>query len=763
MGEDVRHAAQWINWRTEHRAGETKPAKVPCDAATGERIDPHDPSRWLPYDLARALDPEHVGFVLTADDPYFCIDLDHAWDGHAWSQVATDTLARFPGAYVEVSYSGDGLHVIGRGTAPQGYSTRGPGVEFYTAARFIAITGTHAQGDPDTDHTAALASWAPLYLRPAGVVVPGGLEWTTGPCEGATPIADDDDLIRKMTGARASAAVAFQGKASAAALWAGDADALADVWPTTTPGEPYDRSSADAALASHLAFWTGRDCERIARLMRRSALARPKWDRADYLARTVMGACAQVQKVYTGVQASEVAVPSAAAMTYDLEFNEDALALRLVQASEGRARYVVPWSSWFIYDGVRWEKDAHLSMYDAARRVCRDLANTAKVDPALTEGERSKIVTRLRANGTVASVVNMARSDRDVIASVDQWDADPWLLNTPGGVIDLTTGVMREHHQGDYMTKCTKVAPGGDCPTWRTFLHRVMDGNTDLIDYLQRLAGYALTGSTREHVMPFAHGSGGNGKGVFVGTISKVMGDYHRSTPIETFAASNTDRHPTELAALRGARLVTAQETEEGRRWAESRIKSLTGGDRIAARFMRQDFFEFDPTFTLLIAGNHKPGLRSVDEAIRRRFHLIPFTVTIPASERDETLGDRLQAEWPGVLAWMIQGALMWQRDGLAPPRAVTAATEAYLDGQDAIGAWLTECCESDAGAWSSTNDLYASFKQWADRAGEFVLPRARFLDSLETRRLQQSRHNNKRGFAGVRIVPLSVQAFPPR
>ena len=174
------------------------------------------------------------------------------------------------------------------------------------------------------------------------------------------------------------------------------------------------------------------------------------------------------------------------------------------------------------------------------------------------------------------------------------------------------------------------------------------------------------------------------------------MGDYHRAAPIETFTASTNERHPTDLAGLRGARLVTAVETEEGRRWAESKIKVLTGGDKIAARFMRQDFFEFMPQFKLLIAGNHKLGLRSVDEAVRRRFNLIPFTVTIPPGERDQALSDKLKAELPGVLAWMIDGCLDWRTEWLSPPVAVTAATAAYLDAEDAIAAWMDECCQRD-------------------------------------------------------------------
>jgi putative DNA primase/helicase len=192
---------------------------------------------------------------------------------------------------------------------------------------------------------------------------------------------------------------------------------------------------------------------------------------------------------------------------------------------------------------------------------------------------------------------------------------------------------------------------------------------------MQRMFGYALTGDTTAHALFFLFGTGANGKSVTIDTIAGILNDYHRTAAIETFTASTTERHPTDLAGLRGARLVTAVETEEDRRWAESRIKTLTRGDTIAARFMRQDYFEFAPQFKLVIAGNHKPGLRSVDEAIRRRFHLLPFTVTIPHAERNPNLREQLKAEWPGILSWMLEGCLDWQRRGLCPPKAVLDAT----------------------------------------------------------------------------------------
>jgi len=315
----MRDVPQWINWRLEERPGEPKPAKVPFSVVGQHRITPHDPTAWLSYEQAIALDPEHIGFVLTAIDPYFCIDLDHAWNGSEWSAMSSDILARFPGAYVEVSYSGDGLHVIGQGNKTPGYMTRGPGVEFYTEARFIAITATGAYGDADAyNHTAGLAAFAPMYLKPELPNVPGSVtEWTTEAVEGAYgPNLTDDDLIKKMLNATPSTAVAFETKAHVKDIWNNNAVVLAGFYPPDTPDKPYGQSEVDGALAGHLAFWTGKDCARIERLMRRSKLVRDKWNRKgdSYMVRTIVGAVAKCGKVYTGPP-PRTAIPEGADIT----------------------------------------------------------------------------------------------------------------------------------------------------------------------------------------------------------------------------------------------------------------------------------------------------------------------------------------------------------------------------------------------------------------------------------------------------------------
>jgi putative DNA primase/helicase len=279
---------------------------------------------------------------------------------------------------------------------------------------------------------------------------------------------------------------------------------------------------------------------------------------------------------------------------------------------------------------------------------------------------------KLAAASTAAAVERLTRYDERFAMSTDEWDPDPWLLNTPDGTVDLRTGRMCPHRREDYLTKVTAISPADiGCPLFMEFMKKITNGDAELIAFLQRSLCYAMTGITREHALFFWYGRGGNGKSVLLNTIAGILGEYHTNAAMETFVDTHGDRHPTELAALRGAHLVTAVETERGRQWAEAKIKALTGGDPISARFMRQDFFTFTPQFKLVIAGNHKPSLRSVDQAIRRRFHLVPFIVDIPKEQQDKELGEKLKAEWPAILSWLIRGCLEWQRIGLAPPAVV--------------------------------------------------------------------------------------------
>jgi putative DNA primase/helicase len=320
--------------------------------------------------------------------------------------------------------------------------------------------------------------------------------------------------------------------------------------------------------------------------------------------------------------------------------------------------------------------------------------------------------------------------------------------------VNLRTGERYKPRPEDYMTKCAAVSPGSECPLWHAFLERVTAGDVDLQEYLQRVAGYCLTGHTSEHAIFFLYGTGANGKSVFVNTLVGMMGDYAITAPMEIFIESRTDRHPTELAMLRGARLVVANETQAGRNWNEARIKALTGGDRIPARFMRGDFFEFTPQFKLMISGNHKPALRNVDEAMRRRLHLVPFNVTIPVAERDLDLAEKLKGEWSGILQWAIDGTLEWRRNGLQPPEAVQNATADYLQAEDDILSWVADCCAEEAIARTGCSELYASWKDWAERTGRKggAGSQKAFSQALEDKGYTKHRTRTGMVFFGLRL-----------
>lgn len=434
---------------------------------------------------------------------------------------------------------------------------------------------------------------------------------------------------------------------------------------------------------------------------------------------------------------------------------EDALALSFTRRYQHDWRYVAAWGKWLMWDGQRWRTEDTLAASDLTRHVCRHAAVRA---------DNPRIAAKLGGASTISGVERLARADRRHAATTDEWDADIWLLNTPGGVIELRTGRTRPHSRSDRMTKITAATPRGDCPTWRQFLDEVTGGDREMQAYLQRVAGYALTGSTREHALFFLYGTGANGKSVFVNTLAAILGDYATNAPMDTFMETRTDRHPTDMAGLRGARFVAAIETEQGRRWAESKVKNLTGGDKISARFMRQDFFEFFPHFKLFVAGNHKPAIRNIDEAMKRRLHLIPFTITVPPEKRDKHLQQKLLAERDGILAWALEGCLAWQHLGrLDPPQQVMDATEEYFEAEDALGRWLEERCVRVATAKSLTAELFNDWKQWADAAGEYVGSQRRFSDLLITRGLEKWRNGmGVRGFQGIGLKAPPTPAYTP-
>lgn len=432
------------------------------------------------------------------------------------------------------------------------------------------------------------------------------------------------------------------------------------------------------------------------------------------------------------------------------------LAKLVVENYKGVLRYVPQRSSWLVYEGGRWQPDAELlaenliakALNAAADRVLRQLA-TAKNKKALMDLAKS-----ITSAGKVTAVAQLVRADRAIAVGIESLDHNPWELNTPAGIVDLKTGLLAPSNPDALCTKSTSVPPefGGACPAWKRFLWEATGGDQALEGYLQRLCGYTLTGSTREQSLAFIYGPGGNGKSVFLEALAGIIGDYAQHATMTAFTASKGDKHSTDIAALKGARLVTASETTAGKYWDEALVKSITGGEAISARFMRQDNFVFKPQFKLVFSGNYRPETRDVGPSMRRRLHMIPF-ITEPAVV-DLELSDKLKEEWPAILAWMIEGCLAWQRDGLQPPAVVLEASEDYFDTEDALGRWMTDCTVLEPGATATTQSLFQSWREWAGMNNEWPGKLKSFATALAARKFERwtdpkTRH---RGFVGIRV-----------
>jgi putative DNA primase/helicase len=390
-------------------------------------------------------------------------------------------------------------------------------------------------------------------------------------------------------------------------------------------------------------------------------------------------------------------------------------------------RHVAEWSAW-----VQWQEDGwHIDDTGAVRASAVDLLRESEAweeARGLTAAQRRKLCSA----ATVAAMLSLASAHRAVAVTSSRWDKGTMLLGVPGGVVDLRTGKMRAASRRDYITKRCAVAPKPGAPRlWLAHLERVLRGDVESIAFLRRYLGYMLTGEIGEHALVFFYGTGRNGKGTIVETVIRLLGDYGYAAPVNLLMESRNERHPTELASLRGRRGVSCSEPPQGSKWDDGRVRSLTGGDTITARMMGQDFTSFTPTHKLILMGNHKPTLRSVDEAIKARFNILDFSVTIPVEERDPNFMDRLREEWPQILQWMIDGCLHWQEDGLGRPASMVEATEEYLQDEDTFGQFLGECCDRGPALFDTVPTMFRAYSAWCEKQGEKPLSRKAFKSAL--------------------------------
>jgi P4 family phage/plasmid primase-like protien len=397
-------------------------------------------------------------------------------------------------------------------------------------------------------------------------------------------------------------------------------------------------------------------------------------------------------------------------------------ARRLVAEHGDDLRYAPQLGHWLAWDGMRWATDV---TGEAQRR------GKAVVDGMLTQmatiadaDDRKKLFghwMKSQSAPRLAAMVDVARTEPGVPVLVTQLDADPWQLNTTAGVVDLRNGQVHPAERRALVTKLAPTAPDPTvgCPTWTAFLDWAMQGDTELVGFIQRAVGYSLTGRVDEQALFFLHGHGENGKSTFLNVLQALVGDYAIAAEPDLLIAAQGDKHSTGIADLVGRRVAVVQETEEGRRFAEATVKQLTGGDVIRARRMRQDFFEFRPTHKLWMAANHKPNVRGTDHAIWRRIRLIPFMASLSPGQKDERLLDKLLAEMAGIMQWALDGCLTWQRDGLQPPAVVIEATQEYRTEQDHVGRFIEDVCILDANQCVAARDLRKAYEAWCEENGE--------------------------------------------
>jgi putative DNA primase/helicase len=431
-------------------------------------------------------------------------------------------------------------------------------------------------------------------------------------------------------------------------------------------------------------------------------------------------------------------------------------AKRFAAEHGAEVRYLSRWRRWLVWDGRRWRDD------DTAGVQSRAKATVAKASLGVCaigdEDKRNKMKRLALASqraGRINGLIELARSEPGISITPDQLDADPWLLNVENGTLDLRTGELHAHNPAALITKLAPVTYNAEatCPLWEAFLKRIMAGNDALIRYVQKVIGYALTGDAREQCFFILHGTGANGKSTLTTAVANAVGGYAQHTPTQTLLVKRGDGIPNDVARLHGARLVTAAEAECQSQLAEALVKQLTGGDKVTARFLHGEFFEFVPTFKVFLAVNHKPDIRGTDHAIWRRVRLIPFDVTIPDGQQDKGLPGKLEAERQGILRWAVEGCLAWQREGLETPEAVKLATADYHDEMDVVGAFIDQRCIRDSEAETETGRLYDRYAAGCKVQGDKPMSRAEFGARLAEKGFTPYRTKKGRGWRGLGLA----------
>ncbi|MCK9313514.1 MAG: phage/plasmid primase, P4 family, partial [Methanocorpusculum sp.] len=508
-----------------------------------------------------------------------------------------------------------------------------------------------------------------------------------------------------------------------------------------------DDSRADQALCSMLAFWTGNNAAQMDSIFRTSGLYRVKWDKKHgaqtYGEMTISRAIRGNHETYkppekTQTRKNKAEVKTTATITTGkFSFTDLGNSERLIKKFGIDLRYCHEFKKWFIWNGKQWQEDNQGRIFFLATQTIRAMIDEAK---DLPDDERLSLIRwslKSESRDKIKAMVDLAQNHPEAVVSYGQFDRNPWLLNLQNGTLNLKDGKLQPHNREDYISKISPIEynSAATSPTWDRFINEIMDNKMDLIKYLQKLAGHSLTGDVSEQDLYICHGTGGNGKSVFLNTIMAMLGpDYTKQTSATALLVKQNETCGEEIAVLAGARFVATLETEDGKRLAESLVKQLVGGDKIRARFLYGNSFEFQPCLKLWMATNHKPKVTGMDTGIWRRIKLLPFTVSIPEEKQDRQLPEKLKAELSGILNWCIDGCLQWQREGLKPPAEVETATSEYKNEMDTIGTFLINNCQTGPDFKSTSKGLYEVYVKWCEDGGERPLSQRKFGSRLRER-----------------------------
>lgn len=431
-------------------------------------------------------------------------------------------------------------------------------------------------------------------------------------------------------------------------------------------------------------------------------------------------------------------------------------ARRFIHLYGKQLRHVPSWNWWLVWDGSRWAHDRTGQAHRWMKIIVRRLTNDAL---AITDEDKRKAALKKAEAGersaSVRGALTLAATEPQVVVDHKALDADPFLLNCANGTVDLRTGQLRPHDPADLITKVTGAAyrPDAIGDVFDRFLADIQPDEA-MRAFLARLLGHAIEGRQAVHVLPIFWGDGANGKSTLIDAVMGALGDYAAPAAAGLLTARKNDAHPTETADLFGRRLAVLHETDAGRQLAEGTVKRLTGGDRIKARHMREDFWEFDPSHTFVMLTNHKPLVKGDDEGIWRRIKLVPFAVVIPEHQRDEHLSDRLSEEADAILSWLIAGYQAWQAGGLDEPHQVTDATTEYRLESDTLGRFLDDCCLLASGYRTRSAELYAAWVAWCTQEHEQPGSNKAFTTALQNRG-----YDNKRSKVGAVIHGVGLAA----